>query len=209
MRKSKELSPAATGSEFVPENYFVPLDLNRVFGRMASVEIDIGCGDGAFLVALASQNPERNFLGIERLLGRARCACRKIAQQKLDNARVIRVESSYAIRYLLPPASVAVFYLMFPDPWPKRRHQRRRIITEEFLGSIRRALLPYGLLRIATDQYDYFTEIQRAVNQRCGFVVEAFRGDAFNIPTTTFEKRFRDQRLEIHRLALRKVWDVR
>ena len=209
MRKSKEVSPAATGSEFVPENYFVPLDLNRVFGRIASVEIDIGCGDGAFLVALASQNPARNFLGIERLLGRARCACRKIAQQKLDNARVMRVESSYAIRYLLPPGSVAVFYLMFPDPWPKRRHQRRRIITADFLGSIRRALSPDGLLRIATDRYDYFTEIQRAVSKTGGFVVEAFRDDPSDIPTTTFEKRFRDQRLEIHRLALRKVWEVR
>ena len=134
MQALQEITPAFV-AEYVPENYFQVLDLKSVFPRCAPIEVDLGCGDGSFLVALAKQNPQRNFLGLERLLGRVRSACRKIACGNLGNARVLRIESSYAVEYLLPPNSVSVFYLLFPDPWPKRRHQRRRLVTEEFLES--------------------------------------------------------------------------
>src|SRR5207245_11080974 len=88
-----------------------------------------------------------------------RSACRKAT--RIDNMRVIRVETSYAVRYLLPEQSVQVLHLLFPDPWPKRRHQRRRVMTSEFLRSVHRALAPQGVLRIATDQRDYFEQMQR------------------------------------------------
>jgi tRNA (guanine-N7-)-methyltransferase len=206
MQAKKEFITPAAAVEYVPGNYFQPLDLDSVFRRPAPLEVDIGCGDGSFLTALAKQTPQRNFLGLERLLGRVRSACRKVAQQNLDNARVVRVESSYAVAHLLPANSVGVFYLLFPDPWPKRRHQRRRIVTGEFLDSLYRALAADGFFVIATDDRDYFDQIRRLA-KKDKFVVH--RGGDFNFPPTTFEKHFRERGLEIHRLVLRKISPVR
>ena len=125
-------------TELVPETYFAPLDLFAIFGRIAPLHVDLGCGDGAFLSELARCHPDQSFLGIEKLVGRVAKASRKAAA--LENVRILKVESSYAVRYLLPESSVSVFYLLFPDPWPKRRHHRRRIVTTNFLDSIHRAL---------------------------------------------------------------------
>lgn len=206
MQSKQQLSPAFT-AEYVPENYFQALDLESVFPHCAPLEVDLGCGDGSFLVALAKQNPQRNFLGLERLLGRVRSACRKITHENLGNARMLRIENSYAVAHLLPPNSVSVFYLLFPDPWPKRRHQRRRIVTEEFIEAIHRALAPNGWFVIATDQREYFDEIQRRSREMHKFSEEPI-GD-FMLPATTFEKHFLERGLEIHRLTLRKVSPVR
>ena len=192
--------------EYLPENYFQLLDLASVFSRAAPLEIDLGCGDGSFLVELAKQKPQHNFLGIERIRGRAHSACRKIARENLGNARILRIENSYAVAYLLPPNSVSIFYLLFPDPWPKRRHQRRRIVTEEFLGAIHRALVPDGSFVIATDEGEYFEEIQRKSEQMQKFIMEPINDI---LPKTTFEKHFVKRGLEIHRLGLRKVSPVR
>ena len=197
----------AFAPEHVPENYLEPLNIDSVFEQTAPLEVDVGCGDGTFLAAVAKQNPERNFLGLERLAGRVRSACRKIAQQNLANARVLRIESSYAIAHLLPANSVAAFYLLFPDPWPKRRHQRRRIVTEEFLDALHRALVPNGLFVATTDDREYFNQIQRLTSQSHNFSEGSVKPALF--PATTFEKHFRKRGLEIHRLVLRKVSPVK
>jgi tRNA (guanine-N7-)-methyltransferase len=200
--KSAGFSPAS-GIELIPANYFAPVDLAQVFPRAAHLEIDLGCGDGAFLVAMAERFPERNFLGIERLLGRVRSACGRAARHGLGNVRVLRVESSYAVKYLLPPGSIAVAHLLFPDPWPKKRHHRRRIVTREFVAAVRRLLAPGGQFRIVTDQADYFESI-RALLAGAAFAEETpDEVDAF--PLTTFEKHFRAQGAPIHWLLLRKV----
>jgi tRNA (guanine-N7-)-methyltransferase len=197
----------AFATEYVPEDYFQTLNLESVFSRRVPLEVDLGCGDGSLLVALAKQNPQRNFLGFERLLGRVRTACRKLSRENLENARVIRIESSYAVACLLPPNSVSVFYLLFPDPWPKRRHQRRRVVTDEFLEAIHRALVPGGSFVTATDMREYFQEIRRRAGETGTFAEQPI-GDC-NPPTTTFEKHFRERGLEIYRLVLRKVSPVR
>lgn len=194
-------------AEYVPGNYFQVLDLKTVFPRDALIEIDLGCGDGSFLVEMAKQNPQRNFLGLERLLGRVHSVCRKIAHGNLHNARVLRIETSYAVAHLLPPNSVSAFYLLFPDPWPKRRHQRRRLVNAEFLESLHRALTPDGFLVVATDESNYFDEIRRLTDQAGKFAVHP--ADDFDFPATTFEKHFRKRGLTIHRLVLRKVSPVR
>lgn len=205
MQEKTELLAGAI--EYVPENYFRPLDFKAVFDRAAPLHVDIGCGDGTFLSALAPQNPHHNFLGIERMPGRVRTACRKIAQANPGNARVIQVESSYAITYLLPESSVTTFYLLFPDPWPKRRHQQRRVVNAEFLQSLHRALAPDGWFIVATDERDYFREIEQLTERSNKFTREPL--EQFDFPRTTFEKHFRDRGLEIYRLGLRKVSPVR
>jgi tRNA (guanine-N7-)-methyltransferase len=206
MQPTGAMIRAAESIEFVPANYFRPLDFAEVFSETAPVEVDLGCGDGSYLAAVAEQNPDRNFLGIERFAGRVRSSCHKILHAKLTNARILRVEIGYAIMRLLPPESVAVFHLMFPDPWPKRRHAGRRVVTEDFLHSIHRALAPDGTLRIATDLTEYFRGIERIATQTPQFVMMK---DASPPPAvSTFEKQFRRDGIEIHRLVLRKISDV-
>ena len=198
-------APATTTAhaEIIPANYFAPLDLETIYSNRAPLEVDLGCGDGLFLAAAAAANPSKNFLGIERMPGRVRSACRKIEGGGLRNARVLEIEISYAVRHLLPAASVDVFHLMFPDPWPKRRHSTRRVFTVDLLAAAHRALVPAGTLRIATDQTEYFEEIERVAGRSPGFAANA--DEEATGWVSTFEKRFRQDELEIHRLVLRKV----
>lgn len=204
MRRNGGISGAASAIEFVPANYFRPLSLAEIFPRAAAIEVDLGCGDGACLTALAGLNPDRNFLGIERLRGRVHSACHKILNANLANARILSVEIAYAVMHLLPARSVEVFHLMFPDPWPKRRHSNRRIVTVDFLDSIHHALIPRGTLQIATDQSDYFREIERLAAQSPQFTLIKDPNPPAAI--STFEKRFSQSR--IYRLGLRNVSDV-
>ena len=191
--------------ELVPETLFAPLDLLAIFGRKAPLQVDLGCGEGSFLYELASQNPHCNFLGVEKLAGRVAKACRK--SEHLTNVRVLNLESSYAVRYLLPERSVETFYLFFPDPWPKRRHHRRRIVQSEFLVSIDRALEPDGTIYLATDDLNYFRQMEWVASSTTKLeciMHSSLEADA-RLPETKFEHRFRQQGVPIYRLALRKV----
>ena len=190
--------------ELVPETYFAPLDLLVTFGRKAPLQVDLGCGDGSFLCQLASQNPNHNFLGLEKMASRVAKTCRKSAD--LENVRVINVESAYAVRYLLPEASVQTFYLLFPDPWPKRRHHRRRIMTPDFLDAIHRALTDDGIFRIATDEREYFHRIRLIAEKHSGFRIVDIADD--QLPSTQFQRRFAAVGAPIYRLALAKISPV-
>lgn len=204
MRTNPRTFPAVA---LVPRSYLEPLDVGKIFGRNAPLEVDLGCGDGSFLVALAQRWPERNFVGVERLAGRVRSACRKIGALGLTNARVVPHEILHAVQQLFARGSVETFHLLFPDPWPKRRHHARRIVTPEFLRAIGRALRPGGELRIATDAVEYFTQIREtAANVAVLTPIDCSDAD---LPSTTFEERFRQRGLTIHRLALRKVSPLR
>jgi tRNA (guanine-N7-)-methyltransferase len=196
------------------------LDLSKLFGRTAPAQVDLGCGDGSFLARLADLYPTKNFLGIERLAYRAAQASRKAAH--VQNMRVLRMDTFHSLELLLPPQSIEAFYLLFPDPWPKRRHHRRRIVTTHFLNSIHRALDANGTLRIATDHLDYFQHIQRLVHISTALPggLDGLKPSNFgrfemvdpgeiNLPPTKFEMRFRAQNLPIYRLSLRKISPVR
>jgi len=180
------------------------LDLEKIFGRKAPLHVDLGCGDGSFLCALAQRLPARNFLGIERLTGRIRSSARKVAN--LENVRLLQIESSYAVRYLLPAGSVETFYLLFPDPWPKRRHHRRRIVTPDFLKSVHTALVKDGLIYIATDHFDYFREISQTARSAPGF---ATADVDVELPSSKFGVVFQQKGMPIHWLALRKISPVK
>jgi tRNA (guanine-N7-)-methyltransferase len=180
------------------------LDPEKIYGRKAPLHIDLGCGDGSFLCALAQRSPDKNFLGIERLLNRVRTSARRAAA--LDNVRLLRMESFYAVRYLLPAESVERFYLLFPDPWPKHRHHSRRIVTPDFLGSIHAALEKNGSIYIATDDIDYFRKIKEIAESDTSFAISDADGD---LPPSRFGLIFRQKGAPIHSLALRKVSPVK
>ena len=193
--------------ELVPELQVARLDVAELFGRSAPLHVDLGCGDGSFLCEIAQRFPERKFLGIERLTKRVEKVRGKV--EKIENVRVLRADTLFAIRYLLPKNSVETFYLLFPDPWPKRRHQFRRIFTRDFLDAMAAALEENGILRVATDQLDYFHQIELLSHAHLQFQAVPLSPDDTVLPVTKFERKFRDQGAPIYRLTLRKTSPVR
>src|SRR6267378_5170604 len=206
MRGRAHLCEKEATMRFVPTSIVDQLNFREIFGRDAPVEIDLGCGDGTFLVAIAAQNPDHNFLGIERLFGRVRTVCRSIARSNLENVRILRMESSYAVAHLFPANAISALHMLFPDPWPKRRHHRRRLFTAEFLGAIDRVLEPHGLFHVATDDVDYFRAIQSVITTNSSFSVSE---EALQFPATAFEEKLAASGVPIQRLLLRKVSPVR
>lgn len=134
------------------------IDLETLFPRKNPVEIDVGCGKGRFLRSRSESHPNTNFLGVDRMGSRLGKLERKIRRGGLDNVRLVQMEAAYVVEHLLPPASVAGFYIFFPDPWPKRKHHRRRLLNPGFLDALSKALVPGGRVNFATDHLEYFDQ---------------------------------------------------
>lgn len=136
-----------------------PLDFDTLFPVRQPVEIDLGCGDGGFLLQYAAVHPDRNFIGVERLLGRLRKLDRKGRRLGLQNLRGVRIECGYFLEYLVRPGTVSVLHVYFPDPWPKKKHQRHRLVNEHFVDVAARALCTGGRIYFRTDHPEYFARI--------------------------------------------------
>ena len=195
--------PAMPG-EFVPADYFRTLARAELCRDGRPLEVDLGCGDGSFLLAMARHHPERDFLGVERLLGRVRKVCRKVTRQALGNARVLRLESRYVSEWLLPEAAVSRLHLLFPDPWPKVRHHRRRLVQVEFLAAVWRSLVAGGEFLFMTDHEEYFQWAENKVEQFGGFERLEWQEDAFFYPKTDFQQLWESEGKAIWRLRCRK-----
>lgn len=175
-----------------PNSYFEPLPFDTLFEQQQPLEVEIGCGNGSFLVNYAEANPKTNFLGIERLLGRIRKLDRKTSRRGLMNVTILRVEAAYGIQYMLPENSVQAYHIYFPDPWPKRKHWKNRLIEPSFLPLLAKTLLPGGKIYLRTDNKEYFEQME-----------ETFAGDPIFAPieapdsltqiVTDFEKTFNAQ----------------
>jgi tRNA (guanine-N7-)-methyltransferase len=195
---------AAERAVWTPADHFERAKLEDVFERKAPLELDLGCGDGAFLLAMAARHPDRNFLGTERLLGRVEKVSRAIARGGLANARILRLESLYAVKMLLPPGCASVVHVSFPDPWPKRHHHERRLFQDEFMVALHQVLAPAGEVRIKTDDRPYFLWIEKIIGRAPGFERIEWVEEA-DYPRTDFEAHFLAQGLPIHRARLRKA----
>jgi tRNA (guanine-N7-)-methyltransferase len=135
------------------------LNFEELFSKSQPLEVELGCGDASFLVEYAGRNPEKNFIGVERLLGRIKKLDRKGRRAGLANLRGVRIESSYFLQYLLPPRSAVALHIYFPDPWPKQKHRKHRLIGDCFPALARAALAPGGVVYLRTDDADYFRQM--------------------------------------------------
>jgi tRNA (guanine-N7-)-methyltransferase len=132
-----------------------PLDLAKWFGREAPVEVEIGFGNGEFLVRTARSRPETNFLGIELEWGSVWRALRRIAGARATNVRVLKTDAHIALERLLPPSSVSRAYSLFPCPWSKSRHAKRRLFSHWFLRLLNSRLRDGAQVLVATDDPAY------------------------------------------------------
>jgi tRNA (guanine-N7-)-methyltransferase len=137
-----------------------PLDFSQLYPDPQPLEIELGCGDASFLIDIARQHPNHNFLGVERFLGRIRKLDRKGRRLALSNLRGVRIEAAYFLEFLLPPSSIHALHVYFPDPWPKARHEARRLINTRFPRLAHRALIPGGHVYLRTDDPHYFEQMR-------------------------------------------------
>ncbi len=196
--------PALPPSRVIPRpEEGAPLDWTAWFDPSRPVEADIGFGMGRFLLTRARTFPDVQFLGIE--LEAARVVHVDVAARRagLENIRLLQGD---ALRLLpsLPDGSLRVATVFFPDPWPKHRHWRRRLVQQPFLDAIHRVLAPGGMLHVATDQPTYFAAIERLVDADIRFE----RVEPLVRPPeewTDFERIFRAQGLPIGELSCRRI----
>jgi len=180
------------------------LDMARLFQSVQPLEIELGSGDGSFIVDYAYRHPERNFLAIERLLGRLNKMERKIRRADLSNVRGVRIESGYFLQYLLPRGVAAALHIYFPDPWPKRRHRHHRLVNEKFPSLAHAALQSQGRVFLRTDDADYFGQMQSVLGSNPLFRVIAVPGE-LEATATDFERDFQAKGVRILRAAFEKT----
>jgi tRNA (guanine-N7-)-methyltransferase len=132
-----------------------PFDPASVFGRRAPLEVEIGSGKARFLIASAEKSPGRDFVGIERSLSYYRVCRDRLERAGLANARAVRADGRIFVETALAPRSVTAFHVYFPDPWPKKKQKKRRLLDGIFLDLLAARLEPGGTVRIATDHPDY------------------------------------------------------
>ena len=142
------------------EDWLKPISLETFFDTTCPFEIDVGCGKGRFLLARASKNQGTNFLGVDRMLRRIRKVDNKARRLGLTNVRLLRMEAFYAVTHLVPADSVSVYYILFPDPWPKKRHHDHRLFNEDFVDALHRTMVAKGQLHFSTDHLPYFDEVK-------------------------------------------------
>jgi tRNA (guanine-N7-)-methyltransferase len=182
------------------ESILEPLPLDTLFPSRQPVELELGSGDGSFLVRYAAAHPTRNFLGVERLLGRLRKIQRKAARSQLNNLRLLRIEAAYFLEYLLPPQSVSAIHVYFPDPWPKRKQKKHRLVNERFPTLAARALTPGGTVYLRTDDADYISQMTMVFAQHPEFALIETPAPLANL-RTDFETEFLAQGVLTRRAA--------
>jgi tRNA (guanine-N7-)-methyltransferase len=167
-------------------------------GRLAHpmpLVVEIGFGRGEFLLELARREPEQAFVGIEVSYKRALKMARRLARLAIANVAIVEGRAEDVLRDAFEDASVACFWLNFPDPWPKKRHARRRFVQPESLAVLARRLVPGGLLRVATDDPDYAAWIDAHLvavpDLRNGYAPDRWRPAVLDRPATAYELEWR------------------
>jgi tRNA (guanine-N7-)-methyltransferase len=179
------------------------LQLDQLFISNQSLEVELGCGDASFLAAYAAMHPERNFIGVERLLGRIRKLDRKGRRARLTNLRGVRIESAYFLEYLLPPSITSAVHVYFPDPWPKLKHRRHRLINERFPNLVWQVLASSGVVYLRTDDEDYFQQMLQVFAGDKRFHAVQTPNDLISV-RTDFEQDFNAQGIPTRRAAYQR-----
>jgi tRNA (guanine-N7-)-methyltransferase len=203
MQSTRQLivEPVGLDVETLPR----PIKWAELFGNDHPVELEIGTGKGTFLTEQAQARPQVNFVGIEWARWFWRYASDRLRRNHCqENARAVRAEAAFFLTEFVPPASLSVLHIYFPDPWPKKRHHKRRLIQPSFLQLVDRVLIPGGRLQIVTDHADYFAQIQSVVGASPLQIVEynhpgsAAPGEFVG---TNFERKYRREGRPFYALA--------
>jgi tRNA (guanine-N7-)-methyltransferase len=193
-----------------PEDLGDRVDFARVFGRDGPVHIEVGAGKGTFLLNQAKTHSDINFLGVEWARKYYRYAVDRIGRWGLTNVRIIRTEAASFIADFVPDDSVECFHIYFPDPWPKKRHHKRRFLSPANLEQLRRRLKTGGQLRIATDHAEYFEVIEKLIADQSDKLepiefTPAAGAEPGEITGTNYERKYVRDAKQIRTIAAKKI----
>ena len=192
--------PGSPDEELWPARVFEP---DRRFGRIAPLEVEIGSGKARFLIAAARAHPDHDFLGVERSLAYFRICRDRVERSALTNAAAVRADGSRFVETALRPGSVSAFHVYFPDPWPKKKQRKRRLLDGIFLEAAASRLSAGGILRIATDHPDYGGELEALVETVAALERLAWE-DLPPPPPTNYELKYAREGRPIWRFLLRR-----
>jgi tRNA (guanine-N7-)-methyltransferase len=187
-----------------------PIDFEEVFGRSGPVHIEIGSGKGTFLVSQAQAQPQVNFLGVERARKYYRHAVDRIGRWGLKNVKLIRTDAADFIIRFIPDCSVTCYHIYYPDPWPKKRHHKRRLICASNIEHLIRTLEPGGIIQIATDHEDYFEQIKQVLAERkdaleqAEFIPPAGAQDGETVGTN-YERKYVKEKRKVYTIAVKRI----
>ena len=198
MRREGRLTPAQSRAldELLPR-YGLPaghdqLDFPGIFGNYNPVVLEIGFGNGTLLAQQAQAHPEINFIGVEVHRPGVGRLLLQLEQQQASNVRIMSDDAMEILQRQISPASLLAIWLFFPDPWPKKRHHKRRIVDSLFLDLAASALQDNGVLHLATDWQDYAEQMYETVSAHPGFSLfdqPPAPDYPFTRPATHFEQR--------------------
>ena len=180
-----------------------PIDLVKLFPVEQPMELELGCGDGSFTLEYALAHPDRNIVALERLLGRISKLDRKAHRAGLKNLRLLRAEAAYVLEYLLPSGLLDAIHVYFPDPWPKKRHHKNRLISNKFPPLAEHLLRESGIVYLRTDNTEYFEQMLEVFNAAEGYET-AETPESIKLAVTDFEQEFNAQGIPTCYAAFRK-----
>jgi len=181
-----------------------PVTWEEEFNRKAPIGLEIGCGNGEFLTAWARWKPEWNLVGIELSLGSAERMLQRLLENGIENARVIRDDARFALREFFADESLRQVNMNFPDPWPKEKHRRRRVIVPDFIQTLSAVLQKNGIFELVTDQEWYVHESADLFAENGCFRVGEVEKNPVRPVTTKYERKWREEDREIFRLQVTK-----
>jgi len=180
----------------------------RLFAKSRPIELEIGIGKASFLLRRAKACPDRDFLGIEWAGEYYRYAVDRMERWKMANVRILRTDASHFIRTVCPRASLAALHVYHPDPWPKKRHHKRRLFQAAFVNAAVDCLLPGGHWAVQTDHAEYFEIIRPLLLGHPELVETAFDEPEFGVESarlaTNFEIKYLKEGRSIYQMAVKR-----
>ena len=168
-------------------------NVTSFFDRDQPLSLEIGCGIGDFIVQLAARHPERNFVVTDIFNQGCLKTCARVDEAGLTNVRVMRSEARYLMTHLLGADSLQAIYINCPDPWPKKRHRKRRMVNQEFLQLVLHTLQGNGEFHFSTDFVDYGIAVSDLLEAEPGFVnlqTTPYSHDLSDYPISKYMRRF-------------------
>lgn len=184
------------------ETGFFRIDFETLFGNRNPVILEIGSGKGRFLISTAMERPDLNIIGIEKSLHYHRLIRDRILKRHLQNIRLINHDAFLVLRDMVPDASLEEIHIYFPDPWPRKKEQKRRIIRAEVLEQIRRTLVDGGMAIYVTDHREYFEVAAPLIEQH--FRAERRIPGPDDAPRTNYEAKYRAEGRPIYEVRFWK-----
>ena len=184
------------------ETGFFRLDFSQLFGNKNRVVVEIGSGKGRFLIASAIEQPDVNFIGIEKSLHYHRVIRERVEKRDLRNVRLINHDAFLVLREMFTDNSISEMHIYFPDPWPRKREQKRRIIRAEVLAEIGRVLVDGGTGVYVTDHREYFEAAAPLIARF--FQSQTRIPGADDPPRTNYEAKYRTEGRQIYEVRFSK-----